>query len=475
MAAEQASFVDVGDTNTLAVPQRGETLTIGISGTYNMTIWLERAVTPDRSAWEFLKAFATANATEAYSLTVERHNEVFRLRCHVDTSGTAVTTITTGDAQLYSEVDEQGVALRTTYQSKDVFHNDVEVEGSLKPEAIDALDASLGINGIAAAQGGAIVVTGGTSSTAGNAGGAVSQVGGTPGSTGIGGAASIEGGIGGSSSGAGGAASVTGGAATASNSAGGAASVTGGAGQGTSAGGAASVTSGAGEAGTTATAGASGAVTVASGAAGTATTGTGGAGGDVAVTAAAGGATSGAAGTGGEGGDLAITAGAGGADVEAGSGTGGAGGDVTITPGAGGAGATAGVAGHIYLRDQVVLKKQGTPTAKTVTAGISAAELLTGIITSSGVTGPSVHQLPTGTDLKAAIGGNIAAGDSFEFSLINTGTGAAEDATITVNTDVTIVGNPTAGALTDTTIISGSARFLVRFTTGTTFVVYRIA
>lgn len=117
---------------------------------------------------------------------------------------------------------------------------------------------------------------------------------------------------------------------------------------------------------------------------------------------------------------------------------------------------------------------QGAPTAKTVTSAITAAELLTSIITTTGVTAPSIHQLPTGTLLAAAIPG-IAVGDSFDWSLINTGTGASDDATITVNTDHTIVGNPTAGALTDATIISGSARFRTRYTAANTFVTYRIA
>ncbi len=117
---------------------------------------------------------------------------------------------------------------------------------------------------------------------------------------------------------------------------------------------------------------------------------------------------------------------------------------------------------------------QGDPTAKTVTSAITAAELLTGIITTTGATAPSIHQLPTGTLLAAQFPG-IAVGDCFDWSLINTGTGASDDATITVNTDHTIVGNPTAGALTDATIISGSARFRSRYTATNTFVTYRIA
>lgn len=117
---------------------------------------------------------------------------------------------------------------------------------------------------------------------------------------------------------------------------------------------------------------------------------------------------------------------------------------------------------------------QGAPAAKTVTAAITAAELAGGLITTTGATGPSEHQLPTGTLLLAQFPG-AAAGMAFDFSVINTGTGASDDATITVNTDVTIVGNPTVGSLTDGTIVSGSGRFRARYTGGVTWIVYRIA
>lgn len=221
--------------------------------------------------------------------------------------------------------------------------------GDITADSITATDASLGISGLAAAQGGAIVSTGGTSSTSANAGGAVSNVGGTPGATGVGGAVSL-----------------TGGAALSTD---------------------------------------------------------------------------------------------------------GNGGSVIMT---GGALAGTGFKGSTYQRGYMDLRFQAAPTAKTVTAAITAAELVTGIITTTGATGPSVHQLPTGTLLKAQFPA-IADGDSFDFSVINTGTGASDDATITVNTDVTIVGNATIGALTDATIISGSGRFRAKFVTGVTWIVYRLA
>lgn len=244
--------------------------------------------------------------------------------------------------------------------------NSAAVGGAITADSITGSDSSLGITGLAAAQGGAVVVTGGTSSTSGNAGGAASMVGGTPGATGVGGAASVTGGIGGATSGAGGVATLAGGAGTAGNGSGGAAIVAGG--------------------------------------------------------------------------------------VPHGSGK----------------------VGAVFTRGAATTKTQAAPAAKTVTAAITAAELVAGLITTTGATAPSEHQLPTGTLIDAELPG-IATGDSFDFSIINTGTGASDDATITVNTDVTIVGNPTVGALTDATTITGSGLFRARRSAANTYVVYRIA
>ncbi|MBM3536896.1 MAG: hypothetical protein FJX55_03575 [Alphaproteobacteria bacterium] len=259
------------------------------------------------------------------------------------------------------------------------------------------------------------------------------------------------------------AATITGGASTTAGNTGGAFVAAGAAGivgTGTTAGdigGAASITSGVGGAKT-------GAGTANGGAAGAASV-VGGVGGDTASSSGA---------TGGAGGDAKATGGAGGA-ASAGTSNGGNGGNVILTPGAGGtsAGGTAGKAGAIRNMGLVV-KSQDAPAAKTVTAAITAAELVAGLITTTGATAPSIHQLPTGTQIDAVVGG-AATGDSFDFHLINTGTGGTNDATITVNTDVTIVGNPTVGALTDATIISGSGHFRARRSGANTWVVYRLA
>lgn len=197
----------------------------------------------------------------------------------------------------------------------------------------------LAVTALAAAQGGAITITGGTSSTSANAGGAVTLAGGTPGATGNGGAANLTGGIGGATSGTGGAATVTGGAGT-TNAAGGVASLIGGAGNGTGAGAAVNVTGGASGAGATGNGGAS---SITGGAA-TSTNGTGGAASLV-----------GGLGTGtGTGGAITITSGAAGAtgvagavNISVGAATAGAGSNLTITGGNGAGGTAAG--GNVNL------------------------------------------------------------------------------------------------------------------------------
>ena len=97
--------------------------------------------------------------------------------------------------------------------------------GSCTADDITGSDSSLAITGVSAAQGGAIAIAGGPSSTSGNAGGAVTITGGTPGATGAGGAVTITGKAGGATSGTGGAVAIAGGAGTAGNANGGAVSI----------------------------------------------------------------------------------------------------------------------------------------------------------------------------------------------------------------------------------------------------------
>lgn len=183
-----------------------------------------------------------------------------------------------------------------------------------------------------------------------------------------------------------------------------------------------------------------------------------GVGGAVTVLAAAGGATSGA------GGAVTITAGAG----TAGNGNGGS---VTIAAGANHGSGLAGV----IINNGLVAKLQGAPTAKTVSATLTAAEIRAGIITvNQGAAGASALQLPTGTAMVTAFP-DIASGYAFDFSVINTSTVDAEDASVTTNTDWTLVGSMDVPAYSAAGSLDSSARFTARRTGATTWVLYRIA
>lgn len=306
-----------------------------------------------------------------------------------------------------------------------------EFTGTPSVPAIAASDASLGITGLAAAQGGAIVATGGASSTSANAGGAVSAVGGAPGATGVGGAVNLTGAAGGATSGAGGAVNATGGAGTAGNAAGGAVVATGGAGQGSAAGGAVTGTGGAGGA-----------------------TGVGGA---ASLVGGAGGATSG------KGGAVNLTGGAGSAGNAAG-------GSVVLQPGAKNG---SGLDGGVFIRGTTQFRKYATPGAGADQAEVlTAAQLIGGIFVHTISTGRTLTT-PTGANISAGCPSDLAVGDSFLFHLITVGTGADDIVTLTAGDgNVTFVGNVTAGP--DASTFNGYGTWLFRNTGTNTWVGYRV-
>ncbi len=109
---------------------------------------------------------------------------------------------------------------------------------------------------------------------------------------------------------------------------------------------------------------------------------------------------------------------------------------------------------------------QPTPTSLSATATLTIAQLLTLIIQATGTTAKN-FTLPTGTLTDAGIiGGALAAGQAFEWYLINTGTSSGT-ATLLAGTGHTIVG----AALT---AIGTSSRWFTRKTAANTFVTYRI-
>jgi len=122
-----------------------------------------------------------------------------------------------------------------------------------------------------------------------------------------------------------------------------------------------------------------------------------------------------------------------------------------------------------------ILFKQGAPAAKTVSATLTAAELLAGLITvNQAAAGASALQLPLAADLDTALP-KAAAGDAFDFSLINISTVDAEDATITTNTGWTLVGDIAVPALSAAGSLNTVGRFRARKTAAGAWTLYRIA
>ncbi|RWG53332.1 MAG: hypothetical protein EOQ64_24210 [Mesorhizobium sp.] len=135
--------------------------------------------------------------------------------------------------------------------------------------------------------------------------------------------------------------------------------------------------------------------------------------------------------------------------------------------------ATAGAA--IWTATAQVGSTQGAPAAHTVSGTLTPADLLTRIITiQQGAGAASVQQLPTGAALQAALPADFEANDSFDVSVINTSIVDAEDATITTNAGMTLVGSMDFPAHSSPTIpSSGILRF--RNTGAGTFTVYRVS
>ena len=137
---------------------------------------------------------------------------------------------------------------------------------------------------------------------------------------------------------------------------------------------------------------------------------------------------------------------------------------VTINAGASGAYYSVGVAPDISNNGN--WQPQGAP-ANIADGGsmiATAAEVLTGIVTST-LTQARNLQLPTGANLDLAT--EWAIGDSFDVTFMTLG---AFVMTITVNTGVTIVGSAVTAAT------AGSvARFRLRKTAADTFIAYRVS
>lgn len=110
--------------------------------------------------------------------------------------------------------------------------------------------------------------------------------------------------------------------------------------------------------------------------------------------------------------------------------------------------------------------QQPAPTAKSASATLTIAELLTGIVTTSG-TAAITLTLPTGTLTDAGVTGPaLPVNGCFDWAVINTGTSAGA-VTVTAGTGHSLVGSATVA-------IGTSAGFRTRKTAANTFVSYRM-
>lgn len=134
-----------------------------------------------------------------------------------------------------------------------------------------------------------------------------------------------------------------------------------------------------------------------------------------------------------------------------------------------------GISGHRFTSANLIT--QATPTAKTTSATLTAAEILVGIITGNqGGGAGAAYTLPTAADFETAL---IAAypglqnDDSFDFSVINISTNAAEIITMTTATGWTLVGDMTLAA--NATGDQSGGRFRARRVSSSAYVLYRMA
>lgn len=125
------------------------------------------------------------------------------------------------------------------------------------------------------------------------------------------------------------------------------------------------------------------------------------------------------------------------------------------------------------------LSKQAAPAAKTVSATLTAAELMGGIITGNqAAAGAAAYTLPLATDLETAllaVHPGLQNDDSFDVSVINLSTVAAEDITMTTNTGWTLVGSMLVIEQAAGNPAGSNGLFRVRRTAANAYTLYRIA
>jgi hypothetical protein len=123
--------------------------------------------------------------------------------------------------------------------------------------------------------------------------------------------------------------------------------------------------------------------------------------------------------------------------------------------------------------NEVQLNTQATPATATVTATLTTAQLLNGIILGTPTTTAAAYTLPLAVDLDNAVS-SAKVNSSFDFTVINTNGSGGGVITITTNTGWSIGTSGSQGLMTVTTAGTAQAYRAVKTGDGT-WSLYRIS
>jgi len=122
---------------------------------------------------------------------------------------------------------------------------------------------------------------------------------------------------------------------------------------------------------------------------------------------------------------------------------------------------------------EIQLNTQTTPATATVTATLTTAQLLNGIILGTPTTTAAAYTLPLATDLDAVVT-SAKVNSSFDFVVINTNGSGGGVITITTNTGWTIGSSGSQGLMTVTTAGTAQTYRAVKSGDGA-WALYRVA
>jgi hypothetical protein len=122
---------------------------------------------------------------------------------------------------------------------------------------------------------------------------------------------------------------------------------------------------------------------------------------------------------------------------------------------------------------EVQINTQGTPATATVTATLTTAQILNGILLGTPTTTAAAYTLPLATDLDAAVP-SAKVNSSLEFVVVNTNGSGSGVITITTNTGWSIGTSGSQGLMTVTTAGTAQAYRAVKTGDGS-WSLYRIS